>query len=143
MGKVRLDTEGLRYMVLFENITGATVKDCIEDIENNRLIFVVKIGEMGLAIGRGGENINRMKKAVGKHIELVEDSENPVDFIKNAFQPISIKNVNIIQRGEKRIAYVDIRVKDRGLAIGRGGKNIEKVKKLSLRHHNIEDVIIQ
>ena len=143
MGKVRLDNEGLRYIALFENITGATVRDCIEDIEKDRLIFVVKSGDMGLAIGRGGENINRMKMAVDKHIELVEDSENPVDFIKNAFHPISIKNVDIIQRGDKRIAYVYVHADDKGLAIGRGGKNIEKVKKLSLRHHNIEDIIIQ
>lgn len=143
MGKVKLDTEGLRYIVLFENITGAIIKDCIEDIEKNRLIFVVKGGDMGLAIGKGGENINRMKMAVGKYIEVVEDSENPVDFIKNAFYPVSIKNVNITQRGDKLIAYVDIPAKDRGLAIGKGGKNIEKVKQLSLRHHNIEDVIIQ
>jgi N utilization substance protein A len=143
MGKIRLDAEELRYMALFENITGAIVKDCIDDVENNRLIFVVKSGDMGLAIGRGGENINRMKMAVDKHIELIEDSENPVYFIKNAFYPISIQNVNIIQRGDKHIAYVDIRANDKGLAIGRGGKNIEKVKKLSLRHHNIEDIIIQ
>lgn len=143
MGKVRLDTEGLRYMVLFENITGAIVKDCIDDKDNNRLIFVVKSGDMGLAIGRGGENINRVEMAVGKHIELVEDSENPIDFIKNAFYPISIKNIDIIQRGDKRIAYVDIYTKDKGLAIGRGGKNIEKVKKLLLRHHNIGDIILQ
>jgi N utilization substance protein A len=143
MGKIRLDIEELRYMALFENITGAIVKDCIENIEKNGLIFVVKSGDMGLAIGKGGENINRMKMTVDKHIELVEDSENPVDFIKNAFRPISIKNVNIIQRGDKRIAYVDIPAGDKGLAIGKGGKNIEKVKKLSLRHHNIEDIIIQ
>ena len=143
MGKVRLDTEGLRYITLFENITGATIKDCLNDTENNRLIFVVKNGDMGLAIGRGGENINRMKMAVSKHIELVEDSENPVEFIKNAFHPIPIKNVNIVKRNNKLIAYIDIHTKDKGLVIGRGGKNIEKVKKVSLRHHNIDDVIIQ
>lgn len=143
MGKVRLDTDGLRYIALFENITGAIVKDCLDDTVNNRLIFVVKNGDMGLAIGRGGENINRMKMAVSKNIELVEDSEDPIEFIKNAFHPIPIKNVNIVKRGNKLIAYVDLPAKDKGLAIGRGGKNIEKVKKVSLRHHNIDDVVIQ
>lgn len=130
-------------MTLFENITGATVKDCLEDTEKNRLVFVVKNGDMGLAIGKGGENINRVKTAIGKHIEVVEDSENPVDFLKNAFGTVSIKNVHIVQKGDKRIAYVDIPAKEKGIAIGRDGKNIEKVKKLLLRHHNIDDVIIQ
>ncbi len=143
MSEVRLSTEGIRYIALFENLTGARAKDCYEDSENNRLIFVVKGGDMGLAIGRGGEHINRVKKAIGKHIEIIEHSEDPVEFVKNAFHPVSIKNVNIVQKNDKRIAYVEVLTKEKGLAIGRDGKNIEKVKKLSSRHHNIEDVIIQ
>ena len=51
--------------------------------------------------------------------------------------------INIKINDGKRIAYVEVPTKEKGLAIGRDGKNIEKVKKLSLRHHNINDVIIQ
>ena len=143
MSEVKLSTEGIRYIALFENLTGARTKDCYEDVENNRLIFVVKNGDMGLAIGKGGDRINRVKKAIGKHIEIIEHSEDPVEFVKNAFHPIVIKNANIVVKDDKRIAYVEVNTKEKGLAIGRDGKNIEKVKKLSLRHHNIEDVIIQ
>ncbi len=143
MSEVRLSTEGLRYIALFESLTGARAKDCYEDNENNRLIFVVKSGDMGLAIGKGGEHINRVKRAIGKHIEIIEYAEDPVEFVKNAFHPVSIKNVNLVQKENRRIAYVEVLTKEKGLAIGRDGKNIEKVKKLSLRHHNIEDVIIQ
>lgn len=143
MSEVRLSTDGLRYIALFESLTGAMARDCYEDGVNNRLIFVVKSGDMGLAIGKGGEHINRVKKAIGKHIEIIEHSEDPVEFVKNAFHPVSIKNVNIVNKDDKRIAYVEVLTKEKGLAIGRDGKNIEKVKKLSARHHNIEDVIIQ
>ena len=143
MSEVKLNTEGIRYIALFENLTGARAKDCFEDTENNRLIFVVKGGDMGLAIGKGGERINRVKKAVGKHVEIIEHSDDPVEFVKNAFHPVSIKNVNIALKDSKRIAYVEVHTKEKGLAIGRDGKNIEKVKKLSSRHHSIDDVIIQ
>ncbi len=143
MSEVKLSTEGIRYIALFESLTGARAKDCYEDIENNRLIFVVKSGDMGLAIGKGGDNINRVKKVIGKHVEVIEHSENPVEFVKNAFHPVSIKNVNLAVKDDKRIAYVEVLTKEKGLAIGRDGKNIEKVKRLSLRHHNIDDVIIQ
>ncbi len=112
-------------------------------MENNRVLFVVKNGDMGLAIGKGGDHINRVKKAIGKHIEIIEYSENPEEFVKNAFHPVSVKNINIVLNDDKRIAYVEVPTKEKGLAIGRDGKNIEKVKKLSLRHHNIGDVIIQ
>jgi N utilization substance protein A len=142
MSEVKLNSEGIRYIALFENLTGARAMDCYE-LDEGRLIFVVKNGDMGLAIGKGGDNINRVKKAIGKQIEVVEHSENPAEFVKNAFHPVSVKNVNVIFKDDKRIAYVEVLTKERGHAIGRDGKNIEKVKKLSLRHHNINDVIIQ
>ncbi|MFA4935118.1 MAG: NusA-like transcription termination signal-binding factor [Candidatus Methanoperedens sp.] len=141
--EVKLSTDGIRYIALFESLTGAMVRDCYEDIENNRLLFVVRNGDMGLAIGKGGDHINRVKKAIGKHVEIIEHSDDPVEFVKNAFHPISVKNVTISVSDDKRIAYVEVLTKEKGLAIGRDGKNIEKVKKLSLRHHNINDVIIQ
>ena len=143
MSEVKLSTEGIRYIALFESLTGARARDCFEDVENNRLVFVVKSGDMGLAIGKGGDRINRVKKAIGKHVEIIEHSDDPAEFVKNAFHPVSIKNVNITVKDDKRIAYVEVLTKEKGLAIGRDGKNIEKVKKLSLRHHNIDDVIIK
>lgn len=143
MSEVKLSNEGIRYIALFESMTGARARDCYEDIENDRLIFVVRSGDMGLAIGKGGEHINRVKRAIAKHIEVIEHSDDPVEFVKNAFHPVLVKNVSIAYKDDKRIAYVEVHTKERGLAIGRDGKNIEKVKKLSLRHHNINDVIIQ
>lgn len=143
MSEVKLSMDGIRYIALFESMTGARARDCFEDSENNRLIFVVKSGDMGLAIGKGGDHINQVKKMIGKHVEIIEHSDDPVEFVKNAFHPVTIKSVNLVVKDDKRIAYVEVHSKEKGLAIGREGKNIEKVKKLSLRHHNIDDVIIQ
>jgi len=143
MSEVKLSMDGIRYIALFEQMTGAVAKDCYEDPDNNRLLFVVRNGDMGLAIGKGGEHINNVKKAIGKSIEIIEYSDDPVVFVKNAFHPIILKNINIKINDGKRIAYVEVPTKEKGLAIGRDGKNIEKVKKLSLRHHNINDVVIQ
>jgi len=143
MSEVKLSMDGIRYIALFEKITGAGARDCYEDTENNRLLFVVKNGDMGLAIGKGGEHINNVKKAISKSIEIIEHSDDPVIFLKNAFHPIILKNITIKIHDDKRIAYVEVPTKEKGLAIGREGKNIEKVKKLSFRHHNISDVIIQ
>ncbi|HJJ36859.1 MAG TPA: NusA-like transcription termination signal-binding factor, partial [Methanocorpusculum sp.] len=38
------------------------------------------------------------------------------------------------------IATIDVRPEDRGLAIGKEGRNIIKAKKLALRHFNISNV---
>ena len=141
MGEIRLTAESIQYIALFENMTRAKILDCIP--EEERLVYVVKQGDMGLAIGKNGENINRVKKALDKPIELVEYSEDPVTFLKNAFGPVSLSSVNIINKNGKRLAYVEVPNKEKGLAIGRNGKNIEKVKMLVRRHHDIEDVFLQ
>ncbi len=138
MTEIKLSTEGIRYIALFESATGAGIKDCI--VEDDRIIYVVKTGEMGAAIGKNGDHINRVKKSVGKHVELVEYSDDPEKFINNVIGSASVKSVNLVS---KRLAYVEVSDNDKGLAIGREGKNIEKVKVLMQRHHDIDDVIIQ
>jgi len=141
LGEIRLTTESIQYIALFENMTKAKILDCI--LEEERVIYVVKQGDMGLAIGKNGENINRVKKTLDKPIELVEYSADPITFLKNAFGPVSLNSVNIINKNDKLLAYAEVPNKEKGLAIGRNGKNIEKVKMLARRHHNIEDVILQ
>jgi len=141
LGEIRLTAESIQHIALFENLTRAKILDCI--LEEERLVYVVKQGDMGLAIGKNGENINRVKKALDKPIELVEYSDDPVTFLKNAFGPVSVSSVNVINKNGKRLAYVEVPNKEKGLAIGRNGKNIEKVKILARRHHNLEDVILQ
>lgn len=139
---VILDTDGMRYIALFESSTGAAVRDCIVDRENDRLIFVIKQGEMGLAIGKRGENINRLRDMIDKQIEVVEYSDDVSEFICNGFQPAPIKNVKIIEKNRRHLAYIEVSKKDKGLVIGKNGRNIQKVKTLANRHHNIDDILV-
>ncbi|HYA61490.1 MAG TPA: NusA-like transcription termination signal-binding factor [Candidatus Acidoferrum sp.] len=143
MMEVKLTTDGIRYIALFERLTGAVARDCIVDEENDRIIFVVKNGDMGLAIGKNGNNINRVKKSIGKHIEIVEHSDDLNEFVANALQPVAVKKVQIVSKDCKRTAYVEVMSKDKGLAIGKNGRNILKAKVLVQRHYGLEDVIIQ
>ena len=143
MSEIRLTTEGIRYIALFESLTGGVARDCIIDEDNDRIIFVINKGDMGAAIGRKGSNINRVKKSIGKQIEIVEFSDEVNEFLENLFQPASIKNVTVVNKNDKRLAYVEVANKDKGLAIGRDGRNILKAKMLALRHHGVDDIIIQ
>ncbi len=143
MTEVKLTTEGIRYIALFESLTRAVARDCYIDDENDRVIFVVKKGDMGLAIGKNGNNINRVKRSIGKHIEIVEFSDDVDEFIANALQPVSVKKVQVVTKESKKLAYVEVTSKDRGIAIGKNGRNIHKAKVLAQRHYGLEDVIIQ
>ena len=143
MTEVKLTTEGIRYIALFESLTGAIARDCYVDDENDRVIFVVKKGDMGLAIGKNGNSINRVKKSIGKHIEIVEYSDDVDEFVANALQPVFVKKVHVVAKENRKLAYVEVMSKDRGIAIGKNGRNIQKAKVLAQRHYGLEDVIIQ
>ena len=143
--ELKLSSDEIRYIALFESMTGAVVKDCIVDEGENKILFVVKKGDMGLAIGKKGGNIQRVRQALGRRIriEVVEYSEDPADFIKNIFHPFRVNRVVVSDLDEKKIAYVNIDDRDKALAAGRRGKNLQKVKMLAERHHQIRDVVIE
>ena len=68
----------MRYIALFESISGASVKDCIVDEVEQRAIFIVNQGQVGVAIGKGGRNIHTLERMTGKKHEIIEYSEDPV-----------------------------------------------------------------
>ncbi|MHC1600217.1 MAG: NusA-like transcription termination signal-binding factor [Candidatus Methanospirareceae archaeon] len=140
---VKLDTEGIRCIGIFESSTGAGVKDCIVDNKANKVIMVVKKGDMGLAIGKGGSNINKVKKLLRKDIEVVEHSSDLKEFIENLLRPAYVKGVELLNKNDKLCAYVEVLTKHKGIAIGRDGERIKKVNLLVKRNLGIDSVIIK
>lgn len=142
MTEIVLTEDCMRLISQFERLTGAGSRDCVMDDRNNRLIFVVNPGEMGLAIGKKGASIKKAMEVMGKKIEVVEYSPIPEQFLKNCFLPAQVTSVVFEQSDDGPVAHVEVKPDDRGIAIGKEGKNIFKAKKLALRQHNISDVTL-
>jgi N utilization substance protein A len=140
---IKITADEMRYIALFENISGASVKDCIIDEEGGRAIFIVNSGQVGVAIGKGGRNIRQLERMTGKKHEIIEYSEDPVQFIKNALKPAQVREVRITERTDgKKMAVVTINPKDKGGAIGKNGKNAERLRFLAKRYFDIQNVSI-
>ena len=139
---VKLGVEEMRYIALFESLTGARAQDCLIDKEGARLTFVVRREDVGLSIGKGGDKIRRTRRVLGKAVEIVQHSEDPAEFVKNLFTPARIKRVDFAEEGGKRVALVEVEEQDRGRAIGKGGERIRRAKALVLRHHGIHDILM-
>jgi N utilization substance protein A len=140
---IRFTSTEMRYIALFESITGANVKDCVIHEEQGRIIFLVKEGEIGMAIGKGGKNIHMLERMTGKKHEIIEYSENPTQFIKNALKPASVKEVRITEKPDgKTIAVVAVNPRDKGVAIGKNGRNAERLRFLAKRYFQIQNVSI-
>ena len=141
---IKFTTNEIRYIGLFETITSATVKDCIIDEEHDKVTFLVKKGDMGLAIGKRGSTIAKMQNKVDKRMEIIEHSDDPGEFIKNL---LSVAKVNSIEfstnaKGNK-IATLDVDSKTKRSTIGKNGQNIRRARQFAKRQFDISDIIIK
>jgi transcription termination/antitermination protein NusA len=141
--KIKLTSDELRLISLFQSITSATARDCVLDDKMDRVIFIVNKGEMGLAIGKGGTTIKQLQNVVARKVELVEYSDDACEFIRNILNPDMIDQVKINERidGTKQ-AVVLVDAKKKGVVVGREGRNAEKARLLAKRYFQISNVLI-
>jgi N utilization substance protein A len=136
---VSLGDEERRLITTIEDETGVTVRDCVIDEEYDRLLVLVKAGEMAQAIGPDGETVRELEDRLNREIKFVEDGPTPEDVIASALAPAAVYNVTVSEN-DTTVAYVEVDQNDTGIAIGKGGKNIDAARTLAKRHFEIDDV---
>ncbi|MFH0862286.1 MAG: NusA-like transcription termination signal-binding factor [Candidatus Altiarchaeota archaeon] len=141
MGRIRLDSDDIKHITLFESMTHAKVKDYLQD--GQTMCFLVGTGDMGLAIGKKGVKIDRVRRALNKNLIIMEYSEDPEQFLKNLFHPATIHGINIAKTSGGTTAQVQIAHEDRSKAIGPGGVKIRLIKQLAKRHHDIDELSLR
>ncbi|HEX9845138.1 MAG TPA: NusA-like transcription termination signal-binding factor [Candidatus Nitrosotenuis sp.] len=140
---IKLTTDQMRLISLFQNVTGASARDCVEDEKQNRVIFVVNEGKMGLAIGKGGSHIKNLQNIIKKNVELVEYSDDPIEFLKNMLNSKLVTEVKLNKRLDGTTqAIVLVDPKKKGIVVGREGRNAEKARLLARRYFEITSVLI-
>ena len=127
------DTDTIRVIAAFENITGTEVRDCVcSDV----IYFLVNPGKMALAIGKDGHNIKTAEKMLKKHIKIFEWSEDCEQFIKNLIPSAQKIDIN----GDKATLAID--TETRGMVIGKKGCNIKVIREFLERNSNIKGLKI-
>lgn len=141
--KIKLTSDELRLMSLFQSVTSVTARDCVVDDKMERVIFIVNRGQMGLAIGKGGATIRQLQNVVTKKVELVEYSDDASDFVRNILNPQMVNEVKITHRtdGSKQ-AVVLVDAKRKGVVVGKDGRNAEKARLLAKRYFQISNILI-
>jgi len=136
---ITFNTETIRLLTLFENMTNAPVIDCFTD--NDVVYYIVEEGKIGLAIGKNGNSIKNVERVVGKRVKVFEYSKNLEKFVKNLIP--QCKEINIVN--DKDTVKVEIKVSrnDKGFVIGRGGEKIKIYKQILKRVHNISDIQVK
>lgn len=143
MPEIKLTSDQLSMISMFQGMTGATARDCVIDEKANRVIFVVAKGQMGLAIGKEGVAVKKIERAIRRPVELVEWADDVEGLVRNALGAKYVQEVRVGDRldGTKGLVVVVDRRK-KGAVLGMGGKNAEKVRLLARRYFGIGNIQI-
>lgn len=136
MTRIRYDITIMKYISLFESMTGTKLKDCIVD---DKLIFVVQEGQIGRAIGKAGINVKRLNELLKKEIKIVEFSGNVIQFVANMIYPIRVQD---IKEENGVISIIGGDTKTKGMLIGRESKNLHFLTDVVKRYFKIEQIRI-
>jgi N utilization substance protein A len=143
MVEITFSNETVQYINMASKYSKASIKDCL--VEDDRIIFVVEKGQLGIAIGSKAKNLEKLRTLFKKNIKFVEFDDDKERFIRNLCKPYQISN--IITEGDENSSMVRVRIevspRDKSKLIGKGGRNINMIRKLAQRHHPIKDVQIK
>jgi transcription termination/antitermination protein NusA len=140
MPELSFDTETLGFIRLFEERTGARVKDCLE--AEDKVVYLVEPGDIPKAVGPGGVIVDRLKGLMKKELQVVEYSDDPETLVRNIFYWYSPKQVDLVPKGRGRHATVTVDPAWKARAIGKAGKNLKVARAILLRHTDIVSVSV-
>jgi N utilization substance protein A len=143
LGRVKLSMEDMALIAKFEQITGVAAVDIIRDDEGDRIIVVVRPKNLGKAIGKRGVKIKAASEAFGRSVDVVEMADTAEEFVKSALAPARVEAVKIIEHKDgTKVASVTVKSDDRGIAIGKEGRNVARARILVKRHFDLNNVVI-
>ena len=140
MTEIMLSNESMQYINMASNIIRIDILDCF--ITDDKLIFIVRKGQLGAAIGIKAKNLDKLRRLFKKNIKFVEFDTDKEKFVLNLCKPYKVNNIVLEGSGDSTVAKVEVDIGDKSKIIGRNGRNIDIIRKLAYRHHSIKDVQI-
>ncbi|MFH1439161.1 MAG: NusA-like transcription termination signal-binding factor [Candidatus Woesearchaeota archaeon] len=128
--KIKYTSELMGLMSIFQNKTGAKLKDCFID-NNSLLTFVVEANQLGKAIGKKAINIKILEKIFNKRIKIFEYNPDIQKFIRNLIYPLKVREI-VIQEDVVLLEAQDS--KTRGYLIGRAASNLRNYENIAKRY---------
>jgi len=120
-----------------EKITRARVKDCFKGEDNETVYFIIEMGQLGKALGKGAVNIKKIQDQINKKIRLIEYHPEVIAFVKNVIYPLKVEEI-VQEDGD--ILIKDNNKKTKSLLIGRDGKNLRLTNRAVKRFFSVNDV---
>jgi len=138
---IMFSNETMQYISMATKITKTEILDCLNT--DDKLVFIVKKGQLGAALGLKAKNLEKLRNIFKKTIKFVEFDEDKQRFIHNLCKPYKISNITLEGDDENTVAKVEVEISDKSKIIGKDGRNIDVIRRLARRHHSVKDVQIK
>ncbi|MGB1586919.1 MAG: NusA-like transcription termination signal-binding factor [Thermoplasmatota archaeon] len=146
MADLDLSMEAIGLINEAEKRLRARIRDAVD--EGERIVFITEKGHLGQALGKEAKNLEMMRNLLKKDVKFVEWDDDKQVFVRNLFKPFDVASIrmetqSVEKDGEPEVrirAIVEVEAKDKGKAIGKGGRNISSIRHIARRHHEIDEV---
>ncbi|RMD45789.1 hypothetical protein D6829_01335 [Candidatus Pacearchaeota archaeon] len=93
-----IDMKLMRYINLLSKVSGVRTTKCF--LYNNQIVFAVPKNLVSKAIGKGAENVRKLKSILGKRIKIVSipssnSREEISRFVESIVEPVEFNMLNI------------------------------------------------
>lgn len=135
---MKLDITSINFINVFENLTGAKVKDCI--IEEGKLIFIVDESNVSRAIGKNGSNVNKAKNFMKKEIQIISFTDDVTKFVSNLLYPVKVED---IKSDGKIVNVIAKETAVKGKIFGRNRENLKRILNITKRYFDVEEIRVE
>lgn len=140
MSTVTYDTDMLRCINIFENVTGVDAKECV--IDDDEAYFIVPEGKAGMAIGKGGKVVQKVQNKLNKDVKVYEYSDNIGKFLNNIV-PADIRGVDIDESNGQKQVEISVSRENKGRVVGKNGNKIDSIRQILQRTHDVDEVTVE
>jgi len=134
------DTEMIRTLNMFESITDVEARDCM--MKEDEAYFIVPEGKAGMAIGKGGKVVKKVQNQLGKNVKIFEYKDNLGAFVNNLV-PVDIRSLDIEDDEDGKRVEIKVSNDNKGRLVGKDGENIESIREILARTHNVDEVTVR
>jgi NusA-like KH domain protein len=127
---IKLATQNIRDIAVFERVTHVHVKDCIRG--DSCVYFMIEPGKSAVAIGKNGSVVKSVGRVLGMPVKVFEFAPDAEAMVRNMIP--SVKGIEV--NGDS--VTVSIPTSDRSVVIGKHGRNIKVMKEFLKRHFKIQ-----
>jgi len=140
MATATYDTEMIRTLSMFESMTDVEARDCM--MKENEAYFIVPEGKAGMAIGKGGKVVKKVQNQLGKDVKIFEYKDNLGAFVNNLIS-VDIRSLDIQDTENGKTVEVNVSNDNKGRLVGKDGDNIDSIRDILKRTHNVNQVTVK